>query len=58
MTPTADDHGDAALLALLDLLAADPGDDGKPSAAARATAARVPDALRELLEGGGDADGE
>jgi hypothetical protein len=57
-TPSPDDHGDAVLLALLDVLAADPGDDGRPSAAARATAAKVPDALRELLGDGGDADEE
>jgi hypothetical protein len=55
-TPTVDDHGDAALLALLAVLAADPGDDGKPSAAARAQAAKVPDALREMLEESGDAE--
>ena len=55
------DHGTnlAALDAVAEVLAADPGDDGKPSAEAKARAVKILKALKsgELDDlGGGDAE--
>ncbi len=44
------DLSDASLMAMLDALMSEAGPDGMPSERARAVAAKVPDAMREMVD--------